>query len=363
MEVSPFPYQGPLEPSQLHARSGLVGDLVERVTERRLTALLGPRRYGKTSALRTVEATMLAGGATVVWVDLYELSSWADLAARLDAGMARAGADRSGSIADLAAAAELRLGVVGVELRRPAKERPDPQLVVQQQLGVLAAVARRTPAVLVIDEFAGIARVDGAAGLLRTMLQHSFQELGILFAGSEPSTMEMLFHDQAQPFYGQADIVLIEPLSDVEIHDVVGAGFRSTGRRAGSLAASIASFADGHPQRVMQLADAGWRRTPPRGAADAGVWADALAEVRRNTASGFERLYSSFEVSEKLVLRIIAGGGSIFGAAAEFHELSVGGAQHARSTLVGRGHLHDRGNGLRIVDPIFADWIRTRFTL
>jgi uncharacterized protein len=361
MDSSPFPYQGPLEPEQLHARDELVADLIERVTERRLTALLGPRRFGKTSALRTVEAVLLDGGATVVWVDLYELSSWSDLAARLDAGMSRAGADGSGSIADLAAAAHLRLGVVGIELRRPARERPDPQLVVQNQLGVLAATARRTPTILVIDEFSGIARVDGAAGLLRTMLQHSFQELGIIFAGSEPSTMQMLFTDQTQPFYGQADIVAIDPLTDSEVVAVITEGFESTGRRAGTVASSIAAFAVGHPQRVMQLADACWRRTEASATADDDVWADALADVRRSTASGFERLYSSFKSGEKLVLRVIAGGGSIFGAAAEFVDLSVGGAQHARTTLVGRGHLQDRGDGLQIVDPIFADWIRTRF--
>jgi hypothetical protein len=86
-----------------------------------------------------------------------------------------------------------------------------------------------------------------------------------------------------------------------------------------------------------------------------------LADVRRATASGFERLYSSFESGEKLVLRVLATGGSIFGAAAEFVDLSTGGAQHARATLVGRGHLRESGAGVRVVDPIFADWIRTRF--
>ncbi len=50
------------------------------------------------------------------------------------------------------------------------------------------------------DEFSSISRIDGAAGLLRTKLQRHFQTIGLLFAGSEPSTMRMLFEAADQPY-------------------------------------------------------------------------------------------------------------------------------------------------------------------
>ena len=80
MDVSPFPYHGPLEPDQVGGREELIADLIERVTEHRVTALLGPRRYGKTSVLRRVAADVSAAGAEVVWVDFYEVASMADVA-------------------------------------------------------------------------------------------------------------------------------------------------------------------------------------------------------------------------------------------------------------------------------------------
>ena len=80
MDSSPFPYQGPLEPGQVRGRDELVQDLTERVTERRVTALLGPRRYGKTSVLRRITADL--SEVTPVWVDLYEVTSMADVAVR-----------------------------------------------------------------------------------------------------------------------------------------------------------------------------------------------------------------------------------------------------------------------------------------
>ena len=54
---------------------------------------------------------------------------------------------------------------------------------------------------------------NGAA-MLRTQLQHHYRQLGIVFAGSQPSTMRMLFTDHAQPFFAQADLVEIGPLAD-----------------------------------------------------------------------------------------------------------------------------------------------------
>ena len=46
-----------------------------------------------------------------------------------------------------------------------------------------------------------------AAGLLRTKLQHHYQEIGLVFAGSQLSLMRAMFTDVARPFYGQAELV------------------------------------------------------------------------------------------------------------------------------------------------------------
>ena len=82
MDRSPFPYQGPLSPDQVTGRDELAADLAQRIMDRRLTALLGPRRYGKTSLLKRVCADLAQVGPETVWIDLYELTSISDLADR-----------------------------------------------------------------------------------------------------------------------------------------------------------------------------------------------------------------------------------------------------------------------------------------
>lgn len=361
MDVSPFPYQGPLEPAQVRGRDELVGDLIDRVTSRRVTALLGPRRYGKTSVLRRVAADLPE--VTTVWVDLYEVTSMADVAVRFDDALGATTGGFAAAARSIAASVSLNLGVIKVELTGPARNRPDPALALGALLEILVGAAAREPTLLVIDEFSSIGRVPGAAGALRTAVQHHYNNLGMVFAGSHPSMMRTLFTARPEPFYGQADLVEIGPLSAGSVEEIVGAGFAATRRDAGHVAGLINNVAAGHPQRTMQLADACWRHTPEGTTAGTESWSEGMEEIRRATAEGMERLYSGFERGERAVLRAVARSGSIYGAEADLLELSAGTATHARGTLLDKGDLADTGSGLVVVDPLLADWLRRRFEI
>lgn len=152
-------------------------------------------------------------------------------------------------------------------------------------------------------------------------------------------------------------------MSPATVEEIVSEGFAATGRDAGHLAGLISSFTAGHPQRTMQLADACWRHTEPGRAAGPEEWAAALSEVRRTAADGMERLYSGFERGERAVLRAVARSGSIYGAEAKLLDLTAGTATHARQTLLDSGDLAKTDDGLQLVDPLLADWLRTRFPI
>lgn len=361
MELSPFPYQGPLEPDQVHGRDDLILDLTERITSHRVTALLGPRRFGKTSVLRRAAADLTE--VATVWVDLYEVTSIADVAVRFDDALGATTGRFAAEARTIAATVSVNLGLVKVDLTGPARNRPDPNLAFHSLLDVLVRTAARHPTLLVIDEFSSINRVAGATGALRTAVQHHYNELGIVFAGSHPSMMRTLFTTRAEPFYGQADLVEIGPLSASTVEHIVAAGFKATGRNAGSVPGLIGSFTSGHPQRTMQLADACWRHTPPGATASPDEWNSAVTEVRRAVGDGMERLYSGFERGERDVLRAVARSGSIYGAEADLLDLTRGAATHARETLLDRGDLAKSEAGLVVVDPLLADWLRTRFPI
>lgn len=363
MEQSPFPYHGPLSPHQVTGRDDLVADLAQRVTDRRLTALLGPRRYGKTSLLRRVMADLADVGYETVWVDLYGMASMADVAAALDRGLDALAGPLRKALDSLAHGLSLTVGMVGIDMSRPKRDQSDPVLVLRGLLDALVRAAGRHRLCVVFDEFSGIAGVPGAAGVLRSGLQHHFGDLGIVFAGSETSTMAMLFADRAQPFFAQADLLEIGPLSDAAVGEIVESGFTSTGRSPGGLANRIVAKAQGHPQRAMQLADALWRRVPSGETADEFDWASALSEVCDSVEAGFERIYAILPPGHQRTLRAIAASGSVYGRAAQTLGLAPGTARAAAESLVANGHLRTRDDRLQVVDPLFDDWLRARFPL
>lgn len=363
VQQSPFPYHGPLPPEQVTGRDELVQDLAERLAARKVTALLGPRRYGKTSVLARVTADLGESiDAETIWIDLYELSSMADLAGALDRALSSAPRRIRQSLESIVGSFSLQLGVIGVELTRSRRDRPDPVLLVRRLVQAIVAAAQRHNLILVLDEFSGIAGVDHAAGILRTELQHHYRDLSIVFAGSQPSTMRMLFADQAQPFFAQADVVEIGPLAADVVVDIVHRGFERTGRDADGAAGRVAVAAEGHPQRAMQLADALWWQTPEGGVADDVAWERALEVVRRDVDYGTERLFALLPGGHQKTLRVVASGGSVHGTAADVLELASGTATAAVEALLGNGYLtRDESGRLRIVDPLLADWIRRRF--
>lgn len=361
VEPSPFRYQGPLDPDDVHGRDDVIAELTERVTAHRVTALLGPRRFGKTSVLRRMSADL--SELTTVWVDLYEVTSMADVTVRFDEAIGGRRGAFGTSARDLAGALSFNLGAIKLELSRPARNRPDPVLSFKTLLDVLVGASLKSPTLLVIDEFSSISRVPGAAGALRTALQHHYSEIGLVFAGSHPSMMRTLFTDRAEPFYGQADLMHLGLLSSAAVQRIIDDGFAATGKDSGSVASYINQFCEGHPQRSMQLADACWRHTGSRETADLDVWSSALTEVRSSTAEGLERIYSGFGGGEKAVLRAIARSGSVYGAEATVLDLSPGSAGYARGTLIDSGDIVESGRHLRVVDPLFADWLRRRFPI
>lgn len=313
--------------------------------------------------LKRVAADLGQVGPQAVWIDLYELNSMSDLAGAVDRGLSAVTGSLRKVLDTVAGGLSLNLGAVAIEFSKGKRHRPEPVTMLRRLLEVLVKSAQRQDLFVVFDEFSGIAGVNGAAGVLRTELQHHYTDLGIVFAGSQPSTMRALFSDQDQPFFAQADLIEISPLPDSALIEIIHDGFDSTDRDAGAATSRIIAMAHGHPQRAMQLADAVWRETALGGIADERSWEEALEQVRASVDLGSERMYSLLSGGQKKTLRAIATSGSIYGSAAAILDLSPGTAKAATDTLIGNGFVERRDDRLTIVDPMLHDWIRRRFAL
>src|SRR4051794_12042074 len=201
---------------------------------------------------------MQAVGHRAVRVDLSQVATLADAAARIAAAYGALPGDPGRSVRRWLA----RLGVVatvgGVGIQTaPRPQRPSGDEARAALLELLDVPLRLHDhdgglTVVCIDEFQDLLVADDRLdGLVRSVIQHHGRAAAYVFAGSQPSLMRALFSDQERPFYGQArplelpELPLDEAAADIE---------RLLARDAGSAVDRLLAFSGGHPERTILLA-------------------------------------------------------------------------------------------------------------
>ncbi|HEV2123013.1 MAG TPA: hypothetical protein VGW38_09600 [Chloroflexota bacterium] len=355
MDPSPFDYTGPLPPERVRGRDALLDVLTERVTARSPTALLGPRRFGKTSVLQRIGVDLTE--MTTITVDLMPVQSPHDAARALTKALLASDANVARDATEVSATLGFNILALRGEITTTrASNRADPEAAFPNLVDTLVKTALRRPTLVIFDEFQQIAAVPNGTAVLRAALQHHYKDIGLLFAGSAPSAMRDIFANHKQPFLHQVGIVTIEALTFSAVEDIITAGFAETGRQAGAVAGLVHQFAQGHPLRTMQAAHMAWVHAET-GPADQ-AWGEALAALRRSERPAVADFYAQLPKAQQKVLRILAQDGAIFGAAADALQLGKGPAQRARQALLDEGHLLDDDGKLRVTDPFLSDWLK-----
>jgi len=203
---SPFEHVRPLAPGRVPGRDDETAGLVRRMRERRIVAVIAPRRFGKTSLVRHAMAVAddVDPSPWQVSVDLFGLSSAFDLAVRLERAMGEVTGSHLRRLGDRLAGSELGLSLapgLGIKAKIGARSAPDPIQAIHELLAVLVEASREHGGILFIDEFQDLAHLDGLDAILRTHLQHA-RDVAVLFAGSRPSMMRSLFTERARAFFG-----------------------------------------------------------------------------------------------------------------------------------------------------------------
>lgn len=213
---------------------------------------------------------------------------------------------------------------------------------------------------VVLDEFQAIGAVPNADAVLRSRIQHQRDRVSYLFSGSEQSLLHVLFADRARPLFGWAERLRLDPLDDPLAADFVASRFAGTDRHVGDTLGPLVALAAGHPQRVAFLADSLWHETAEGTTADLVTWSRAVERALSRSNAEFSAVENGLEPGQRKMVRVLAEGQPPTGAYSGRLGLSKGGARGAASALVDRGHAHEVDGALRLVDPLYAQWVRTR---
>lgn len=366
VDVNPFVYSRPVPPEDVVDREDEIRQLLRNVVGGHYVRLYAPRKYGKTSLLkRALHDGERDEGLIPVLVDLYRVSSIADVTVRLERAYAK---QLKGEIRRRVESflqrtgVGLSLGAFGISARlqlEPTRD-PMPALHALLDLPLRLEASGGFRAFVAFDEFQDIGRIDGLDGLLRSHIQHHGEVASYVFAGSEPALMRLLFETKDRPLYGSAVPMRLGRLADADIAAYVAARFEASGRSPGEALNPLLGAARGHPQRAMLLAHRLWEEVQQGAEGTLETWDAAHAAAMRELEPEFDAQWRGLDTSEQKTLRaLLLGSGSPYrGAALRRLELTKDVVRRALPRLAATAEIEEREDGGHaIVDPLFAEWV------
>jgi hypothetical protein len=351
----------------------LIGDLAAS----QKVFLISPRRYGKSSLIRQALAAMTRRGALTVEVTVASFSSYV---AFLE-GYARAvvsaetRADRARSWlreAIRSARAEVRAdaGSASLDVAFPtARTDRDIARLAGEVFALPArlASARRRRVVVALDEFQAIGGFNGGSveHAMRAAVQHQ-NEVGYVFAGSEPSLMERMLGPK-RPFYKAGPVMRLQKIPAAQFASFLDTRFLKSGIRPDEgLGTAIVELAGNLPYDVQRLAHETWDevRVAARKRATLDDLHQALRRLLTEQHMMFEGIWQRLTLGQRGALRaVVLEDGRELLAADVRVRYRLGGPSTVQAALAAlvRDDLVARDDGqYTVVDSLFREWVARR---
>jgi AAA+ ATPase superfamily predicted ATPase len=352
--------------------------------------LIGPRRFGKSSILRTASERLAAKGAIVIRVDADPISSLSELVEKIVALSASHLRGKVHQVMD-------DLGKFFSRLRPEAKfdinerewsvtlgvrtdgegDRGIQNLV--DALNGLEKLALAMPASkpvgLVIDEFQRVIEFGGqrAEAQLRSAIQqHS--RVGYVFAGSNTRLLTAMTMNYNRPFYHLGTAMWVGAVPRADFAAFITENLRKSGFRVAEPAVvdSLLTLAEDVPYNVQSLANSCWDELlSTRGTGRPTLTAEVLQKSLVRAVMELDPIYTSTwtkltSIQQKALRAFIREKGKSLSSAPVVRTIGASSStvHRALEALRNQNILRDEAAEgkiqIRFDDPFFAHWIRMR---
>ena len=341
--------------------------------------LISPRRYGKTSLIRDVLASLRATGVLTVEVTVAASSSYLGFLEDYARALIAADTPLSGI---RRWAIELMRGL-GPEVRfvpevaaasfsvsfPKARTARDVARLANEVFALAGRItaARGRRMVVALDEFQTIASFDSGnvEHALRSAVQ-SQREVGYVFAGSEPSLMEQMLTAR-RPFYKAGPVMRLDKIAPAEFAEFIEGRLRGSGMKfEPGLGEAIVELAANIPYDVQRLAHELWddARADRRPSIRLEDLHATLTRLLGQQHTIFEEAWLRLTLAQRAVLRalVIEDGRAILSAEVRIRH-RLGGpssVQSALAALVRYEVVMKEAGRYAVTDSLFREWIARR---
>lgn len=353
-------------------------ELIADVRNGQDVVIYAPRRYGKSSLVRSAGQALAADGVLVAQVDLMTTPNKERLAAALARSIYEQIASPLERVRERALAPFRGLQVQPTVTIDPedgslafsfalGRRDADIDATLERLLHLPAELggAGRRRTALILDEFQEIVEIDPRLPrLLRSVFQQQ-PEVAHVYLGSKRHVMEKIFSDVNEPFWRSAKPVELGAIEPGSFAPFVAGRFRATGREVDDGAiADLLEVTRGHPYATQELAYFLWERVPAGETASSENLRDALAAVLSSEHAHFTLLWEGASSVQRLVLQALARepGRPFTADYRARHDLPPStNVQKALRALERREVVSGERGAYRIAEPFLAEWLVRSF--
>ena len=263
--ANPFQFGRAVEGDQFTDREEPLRIVTTCMREGQNAILVSPRRYGKTSLLKTAVRSVNGSGGHAAMVDLMlcaDRRAVADEVRKALLPLSRGWlANRLAQWRELVASRIPHLAITlehgGYETTfRPVARDYDWGDAIASTINLLAELGTRdAPVALVIDEFQKIASIDsGLAGVFKAIVDRT-QGMSLVFSGSRRHLMHDLFTHEGAPLKGTGMLIALDLIAREDMVRFLTQRAASAGKlMSESVAESLFDLAHGVPNTVQLFA-------------------------------------------------------------------------------------------------------------
>ena len=334
--------------------------------------LFSPRRFGKTSLVKRVQANLAKQGMLVLYADFFGVTSVDDVAGKIAKSVYRF-IQRNESLMKKA----LRILTtfrpvfkpeqdgsfsISIELARPNLHGIDLLDKTLEDLGLFMEQVGPEKIHIVFDEFQEITELkeQRIESTLRSHIQ--FQQSSYFFVGSRRRILLKMFNEKHRPLFQSAQLYELKRLPHDDLVKYLVAQFKKSGKRCpGKNARNISSISEQYPYYAQKLALNVYAVSGK--VVQAKDIAKALEIMMDNETYFFQATLQSLAPRQIALLRALAVEPSktiLSNRYIRKHDLgSIGGVQSAIKKLRQMDLVEiDTDRRYRTVDPIFSIWLQ-----
>jgi AAA+ ATPase superfamily predicted ATPase len=367
---NPFKYGTVVSGNDFADRRKELKELSAKLKETVRIFLLAPRRYGKTSLIKSVLIRLKNKGFLVVYLDLYWASSskeffelYASSVMRGSKSIARRAAHfmknflprlRPRLSIDADGNPELSLDLSADDSAKAAAEVFD--------LPEKIARAERKRFIVVFDEFQEIMQFGGPVleKQIRAAIQHH-SHVSYLFAGSKTHMLIDMIADETRPFYQMGTLMSLDKIPEKEFGAFIAAKFSKSGRKITPQAVNhILTICENVPHYVQLLCFNLWDHFRGEAQIDETHVQQSLANTLRSQEPAYITLWEGLTLHQRKTLKATAAlKGRLMTAKDSIRQFTLESASNVAKSLkalCNKGILRKEKEAYVFEDVFFGCW-------